>query len=278
MKLDIRYNNHPEDSKKYDTEKLRERYLIEQVFAADEILFTYSHHDRIIAGGIMPVSKDVVLPVTKDLGTDYFLERREMGVINVGGAGYIILDGKKYDMVHKDGIYISKGIKEVVFGSVDAANPAKFWVNSSPAHKELPTVHIPHANANPRTIGDPSTLNLRTIYQYLNPAVCETCQLQMGLTELAPGNSWNTMPSHTHDRRMEVYFYFNLPEDARVFHLMGEPQETRHIVMSNEQAVISPSWSIHSGVATSNYTFIWGMCGENQTYDDMDHVAMEDLK
>ena len=153
MKLDIRYNNHPEDSKKYDTEKLRERYLIEQVFAADEILFTYSHHDRIIAGGIMPVSKDVVLPVTKDLGTDYFLERREMGVINVGGAGYIILDGKKYDMVHKDGIYISKGIKEVVFGSVDAANPAKFWVNSSPAHKELPTVHIPHANANPRTIG-----------------------------------------------------------------------------------------------------------------------------
>ncbi|HKL95329.1 MAG TPA: 5-dehydro-4-deoxy-D-glucuronate isomerase [Haploplasma sp.] len=278
MKLDIRYNNHPEDSKKYDTEKLRERYLIEQVFAADEILFTYSHHDRIIAGGIMPVSKDVVLPVTKDLGTDYFLERREMGVINVGGAGYIILDGKKYDMVHKDGIYISKGIKEVVFGSVDASNPAKFWVNSSPAHKELPTVHIPHANANPRTIGDPSTLNLRTIYQYLNPAVCETCQLQMGLTELAPGNSWNTMPSHTHDRRMEVYFYFNLPADARVFHLMGEPQETRHIVMSNEQAVISPSWSIHSGVATSNYTFIWGMCGENQTYDDMDHVAMEDLK
>lgn len=278
MKLDIRYNNHPEDSKKYDTAKLRERYLIENVFAADEILFTYSHHDRIIAGGVMPVTKEVILPVTKDLGTDYFLERREMGVINVGGPGYIILDGKKQDMVHKDGIYISKGIKEVIYGSVDPKNPAKFWVNSSPAHKELPTVHIPFANANPRTIGAPETLNLRTIYQYLNPAVCETCQLQMGLTELAPGNSWNTMPAHTHERRMEVYFYFNLPEDAIAFHLMGEPQETRHIVMHNEQAVISPSWSIHSGFATSSYTFIWGMCGENQTYDDMDWVPMKELK
>lgn len=278
MKLDIRYNNHPDDVKSYDTTKLRERFLIENVFAADEILFTYSHHDRFIAGGIMPVHKEVVLPVTKDLGTDYFLERREMGLINVGGEGYIIVNGKKEKMVHKDGLYIGKGIKDVVFGSVDEKNPAKFWINSSPAHKELPTVHIPFENANPREIGTNEALNKRTIYQYLNPAVLETCQLQMGLTELEPGNSWNTMPTHTHERRMEVYFYFKVPEDARVFHLMGEPHETRHVVMSNEQAIISPSWSIHSGVATSNYTFIWGMIGENQTYDDMDFVEMKDLK
>lgn len=278
MKLDIKYNNHPEDVKGYDTQKLRERFLIENVFAPDEILFTYSHHDRFIAGGIMPVEKEVVLPVTKDLGTDFFLERRELGLINVGGEGYIIVDGKKQKMVHKDGLYIGKGIKDVVFGSVDPKNPAKFWVNSSPAHKELPTVHIPFENANPRKIGNNEELNKRTIYQYLNPAVLETCQLQMGLTELEPGNSWNTMPTHTHERRMEVYFYFKVPEDARVFHLMGEPNETRHVVMKNEQAIISPSWSIHSGVATSNYTFIWGMIGENQTYDDMDFVEMKDLK
>lgn len=278
MKLDIRYNNHPEDSKKYDTAKLRERYLIEKVFEADEILFTYSHHDRIIAGGILPVNKEVALPVTKDLGTDYFLERRELGIINVGGDGYIVVDGKKYDMISKDGLYIGKGNKNIVFASKDPKNPAKFYMNSAPAHKELPTVHIPFEKANPREIGDPKTLNKRTIYQYLNPAVLETCALQMGMTQLAEGSSWNTMPAHTHDRRMEVYFYFNMEADTRVFHLMGEPNETRHIVMSNEQAVISPSWSIHAGFATSNYTFIWGMTGENQTYDDMDHVAMKDLK
>ncbi|CCV64205.1 4-deoxy-L-threo-5-hexosulose-uronate ketol-isomerase 1 (KduI) [Alteracholeplasma palmae J233] len=278
MKLDVRYNNHPEDSKKYDTATLRERYLIEKVFEADEILFTYSHHDRIIAGGIMPVKKEVALPVTKDLGTEYFLERRELGVINIGGAGYITLDGKKYDMISKDGLYVGKGIKNVTFGSLDPKNPAKFYINSAPAHKELPTVHIPFKNANPREVGAPKTLNKRTIYQYLNPAVCETCALQMGMTQLAEGSSWNTMPCHTHERRMEVYFYFNMDENTRVFHLMGQPQETRHIVMSNEQAVISPSWSIHSGFATSDYTFIWGMTGENQTYDDMDFVEMKDLK
>lgn len=278
MKLDVRYNNHPEDVKGYDTQKLRERFLIEKIFSPDEILFTYSHHDRIIAGGAMPIKQEVALPISKALGTDYFLERREMGIINIGGPGYIILDGTRQEMANRDGIYIGKGIKEVMFGSLDQNNPAKFWINSAPAHKKYPTVHIPFANANPRKIGDNKNLNKRTIYQYLNPAVCETCNLQMGLTILEEGNSWNTMPPHTHDRRMEVYLYFDLPEDEIVFHLMGEPNETRHIVMHNEQAVISPSWSVHAGFATTNYTFIWSMCGENQTYDDMDFVDLKDIK
>lgn len=278
MKLDVRYNNHPEDAKKYDTETLRKRFLIDKIFEKDEILFTYSHHDRIIAGGCMPVDKKVELGLTKELGTNYFLERRELGIINVGGPGVITLDGKSYDMVTRDGLYVSMGIKEVIFESVDKKNPAKFYINSAPAHKVYPVVHIPFSKANPRQVGDPKTLNKRTIYQYLNPAVCETCALQMGLTQLEEGNAWNTMPAHTHDRRMEVYFYFNLPEDGVVFHLMGQPQETRHIVLKNEQAVISPSWSIHAGFATSAYTFIWGMTGENQTYDDMDFVKTTDLK
>ena len=277
MKLDVRYNNHPSDSKYYDTKVLRERYLIEKVFEKDDIVFTYSHHDRIIAGGVFPVTKALALPVTKDLGTDYFLERRELGSINVGGPGFIKLDGKVYDMAEKDGIYIGFGVKEVIFGSKDASFPAKFYINSSPAHKAYPIVHIPFKNANPNKLGSPKTLNERTIYQYVHPAVCESCQLVMGMTLLSEGSVWNTMPCHTHDRRMEVYFYFNMEEDTRVFHFMGEPTETRHLVIKNEQAVISPSWSIHSGVATSGYTFIWGMCGENKTFNDMDFVKMSEL-
>lgn len=278
MKIDVRYNNHPEDSKTYDTKKLRERYLIENIFVKDDLTLTYSHHDRIIAGGAFPVEKEVSLGLTKELGTDYFLERREMGMINVGGDGYVVVDGEKINLIHKDGLYIPKGVKEVIFGSNDKNKPAKFYINSAPAHKVLPLVHIPFKNANPRKVGNNSNLNSRTIYQYLNPAVLETCALQMGLTELDAGNAWNTMPAHTHDRRMEVYFYFNISDDDIVFHLMGQPEETRHIVMKNEQAVISPSWSIHAGFATSNYTFIWGMTGENQTYDDMDFVKSTDLK
>ncbi len=278
MKLNIRYNNHPEDSKQYDTKTLRERYLIEKVFVLDEIQFTYSHHDRIIAGGVYPVTKDLSLPVTKDLGTDFFLERRELGAINVGGNGYLILDGKRYEMAPKDGIYIGCGTKEVTFGTVDSNNPAKFYVNSAPSVKNYPTIHIPFRSANPVKFGSPKTLNERTIYQYVHPAVCESSQLVMGMTILSEGSAWNTMPCHTHDRRMEVYFYFNMEKDTRVFHFMGEKDETRHLVISNEQAVISPSWSIHTGVGTSDYTFIWGMCGENKTFDDMDFVKMSDLK
>jgi 4-deoxy-L-threo-5-hexosulose-uronate ketol-isomerase len=276
--MDIRYANHPEDSKKYTTEELRRHYLIENVFVNDEISLTYSHVDRIIAGGIMPVNKTLELVGGKELGSDFFLERREAGIINVGGDGVVYLDGEKHEVASRDGLYVGMGVKEVKFESVDSKNPAKFYLNSGPAHKSYPTVKINFKDANPVHLGDQANLNKRTIYQYVHPAVCESCQLVMGMTLLEPNNVWNTMPCHTHERRMEVYFYFDMEEDTRVFHLMGEPSETRHLVMKNEQAVISPSWSIHSGVATSNYTFIWGMVGENQTFTDMDHVAMKDLK
>ncbi len=278
MNLDVRYANHPMDSMHYTTEELREHYLVNKVFAPGEINLVYSHQDRIIAGGICPTDKPLALEAGKELGADYFLERREAGIINIGGAGVVTLDGKAYEVAPRDGLYVGMGIKEVAFTSKDAKNPAKFYINSSPAHKTYPTVKINFADANPVRLGEQENLNKRTIYQYVHPAVCESCQLVMGMTLLEPNNVWNTMPCHTHERRMEVYFYFDMKEDTRVFHLMGEPEETRHIVMKNEQAVISPSWSIHSGVGTSNYTFIWGMCGENQTFTDMDHIAMDDLQ
>ena len=278
MKLETRYSNHPNDVKHYTTEELREHFLIEQVFVGDEINLVYSHNDRIIAGGAMPLTKGLQLESGKELASDYFLELRELGVINVAGPGYVTLDGVKYEMNYQDGLYVGRGVKEVIFYSVDAANPAKFYINSSPAHKAYPTVHIPLEKAREVHLGEPENLNVRTINQYVHPAVCESCQLCMGMTILAPGSVWNTMPCHTHERRMEVYFYFGIDENNYVMHLMGTPQETRHIIMHNEQAVISPSWSIHSGVATKNYIFIWGMCGENQTFDDMDHVLNKDLK
>lgn len=278
MTLDIRYANHPEDSRHYTTEELRKHYLIDKVFVKDEIALTYSHQDRMIAGGAMPVEKELSLGSTKELGTEYFLERREMGIINVGGKGTVVLDGKEYALDFKDGIYIGMGTKEIVFKSDDKSKPAKFYINSCPAHKTYPTVYITKDMAVHRPLGTAENMNKRVVNQYVNPAVCESCQLAMGMTELAVGSSWNTMPSHTHERRMEVYFYFELEDDNVVFHMMGQPQETRHIILHNEQAVISPSWSIHSGTATSNYTFIWGMCGENQTYDDMDNIGNFDLK
>lgn len=278
MTLDIRYSNHPDDSKHYTTEELRKHYLIDKVFVADEIALTYSHQDRMIAGGAMPVGKELALGSTKELGTEFFLERREMGIINVGGKGTVVLDGKEYALDFKDGIYIGMGTKEIVFKSDDKAKPAKFYINSCPAHKTYPTVYITKDMAVHTPLGTAENMNKRVVNKYINPAVCESCQLAMGMTELAVGSSWNTMPSHTHERRMEVYFYFELEGENAVFHMMGQPQETRHIILHNEQAVISPSWSIHSGVATSNYTFIWGMCGENQTYDDMDNIGNLELK
>lgn len=278
MKFDVRYSNHPSDSMYYNTEELRENYLAAEVFAKDEIQLTYSHVDRIIFGGAMPASKTLKLEAGKELGVTYFLERRELGIINVGGEGTVVLDGKEYPMIKGDGLYVGKETKEVLFKSKDAKNPAKFYLNSTPAHAVYPTVKIEFSKANPKQMGDEQNLNKRTIYQYVHPAVCQSCQLLMGMTILDPKNVWNTMPCHTHERRMEVYFYFDMKEDARVIHLMGEPNETRHIVMKNEQAVISPSWSIHTGVGTSNYTFIWGMAGENQTFDDMDAVAMDQLR
>lgn len=289
MKFDVRYSNHPDDSKNYDTKTLREKYLIEKIFEADDILLTYSHQDRIIAGGAMPVNEKLSLGTFKELATDYFLERREMGVINIGGAGTVTLDGKVYHLGHKEGLYIGMGTKEITFASDDKKEPAKFYINSCPAHKTYPTVKItkPVEGKQPeegtrycvqRHLGTMEGINKRTINQFIIGDVCESCQLAMGMTELAPGSSWNTLPSHTHERRMEVYMYFEVPDDQAVIHLMGTPQETRHIILHNEQAVISPSWSIHTGVGTMNYTFIWGMCGENQAYDDMDNILTKDLR
>ena len=273
-----RYANNPRDSKRYDTEELRENYLVEGIFKDDQIELVYSHVDRIIFGGIKPVYKGLKLKAGKEMGVDYFLERRELGIINIGGKAIVTIDETEYELKEKDGLYVGKGNKEVSFKSVNPEEPAKLYVNSVPAHKEYETVKIDIEKANPVRLGDNKTLNKRTIYQYVHPNVCESCQLLMGLTMLEPGNAWNTMPCHTHERRMEVYFYFDMDEDTRVFHLMGEPTETRHLVVKNEECVISPSWSIHSGVGTSNYTFIWGMCGENKTFDDMDHISMDILR
>ena len=278
MNFDVRYANHPEDSKHYDTQELRKHYHIKNLFTPDEINLTYSHQDRIIAGGIMPVNTEVKLETCKELAAPYFLARRELGAINVGGDGIIVLDGVEYPVNHKDGIYVGMGTKELIFKSVDKENPAKFYINSCHAHRTCPTVHIPMDKARYNHLGGQATVNERILRQYIHPAVCESCQLSMGMTALLPGNVWNTMPSHTHERRMEIYTYFEVPENQVVFHMMGEPDETRHVVMQNFDAVISPSWSIHSGVGTSNYTFIWAMGGENQEFDDMDTIASPNLK
>lgn len=276
--METRYAIHPEDMKKYTTDDLRREFLVETLFESGEVHLTYTHNDRMIFGGVTPAEGELTIKLDKELGVDYFLERRELGIINIGGDGTVILDGTEYYMQARDGLYVGKGTKEVLFRSKDAAAPAKFYINSTPAHQQYPTVKIDINEIKPLEMGEPGTLNERKIYQYVHPNVCESCQLQMGLTMLSPGSVWNTMPCHTHERRMEVYLYFDMEEDTRVFHFMGRPDETRHLVMKNEQAAISPSWSIHTGTATSNYTFIWGMCGENITYTDMDHVKMEELR
>ena len=278
MKLDIRHPVHPDDSRFYTTEELREKYLIEKVFIADEVNLCYSHFDRIVAGGIMPVEKALKLEGGKEFGSEHFLERRELGVINIGGKGKITVDGTEYVLNPRDGLYVGMGAKDVVFESSDKAAPAKFYINSCPAHTTYPTVHIDITKAKKVPCGSEEESNKRVINQYIHPEVMKSCQLSMGLTELQPGSVWNTMPCHTHERRMEVYFYFDMDENSVVFHLMGEPDQTRHIVMQNEQAVISPSWSIHSGCGTKNYTFIWGMGGENLDYGDQDFSLITDLK
>lgn len=276
--MEIRYASSNKDAKHYDTDRLREEFLIQDLFTPNKINLTYSHYDRIIAGGAYPTTEEIELVGGKELGSDFFLEKRELGVINVGGSGVITLDGTEYTLNSRDAIYVGKGTKEVKFKSLDSSNPAKFYINSAPAHMEYPTVKISLEDARKVKLGSLATSNKRTINQYIHPDVCNSCQLVMGMTMLEDGSIWNSMPCHTHDRRMEVYFYFDMEEDTRVFHFMGEPHETRHIIMKNEEAVISPSWSIHSGVGTASYTFIWGMIGENQTFTDMDHVAMDDLR
>ena len=279
--MEVRPGANPNDVKNYDTDRLRHDFLIQDVFVPGEIKTIYSQIDRIIVGSATPAGKALKLTAGDELRAAYFLERREMGVINIGGKGTMTLDGVKYDFDYKDGIYIGMGTKEVIFESADAANPAKFYFNSAPAHKTYPTVFInPEKDIlpeNKKELGCLENANHRTIRKYILPGQVESCQLEMGMTALEPGSVWNTMPCHTHDRRMEVYLYFEVPENDVVFHYMGEPTQTRHIVMRNEEAVISPSWSIHSASATHAYTFIWGMVGENQDFDDMDGVEMKDL-
>jgi 4-deoxy-L-threo-5-hexosulose-uronate ketol-isomerase len=276
--MEIRYAVHPEHFKSMDTDTVRRQMLIQGLFEKGSLKMLYSHVDRIIVGGVCPVDNAVPLPVTKALGTEYFLERREMGIFNVGSSGIVLVDGKEYILENKDCLYIGMGSKEISFKSAVAGSPARFYFNSAPAHATYPTVKLLKEDVQKVNLGTPDKLNVRTINQFIHPSVMKSCQLVMGMTELAPGSVWNTMPTHTHDRRMEVYFYFDLPEDSVVFHFLGEPSETRHVVMRNEEAVISPSWSIHSGMATSNYTFIWGMVGENQTFTDMDDVPMSALR
>ncbi|WP_339920513.1 5-dehydro-4-deoxy-D-glucuronate isomerase [uncultured Flavobacterium sp.] len=276
-KYSSRYASSPEAVKKYDTQQLRDEFLIDDLMKEDEITFTYSHYDRYIAGSAVPI-KDLTLESIDPLKASYFLERREMGIINVGGSGSIVVEGKTYELDFKDALYIGSGNKEVIFKSTDPKNPAKYYINSAPAHSSYPSRKVSLAEANKLELGSMETANHRTVNQMIIGGVVTTCQLQMGMTELRPGSVWNTMPAHVHDRRMEVYFYLDIPENQAVCHFMGQPQETRHIWMNNHQAVISPPWSIHSGSGTSNYTFIWGMAGENLDYGDMDVCKINELR
>lgn len=274
----VRYAASPQDVKSYDTSRLREEFLIENLMEANSVNLVYSHYDRFIAGGIVPVDFSLKLETFEPLKSDYFLERRELGIINVGGSGSVLVDGELFELDYKEALYVGRSNEEVIFDSDDAANPAKFYLNSAPAHKVFPTKKVSKNDAEVVELGSMETANARTIRKLIVNSVVESCQVQMGMTELKSGSVWNTMPAHVHDRRMEVYFYFEIPENQAVCHFMGEPQETRHIWMGNDQAVISPPWSIHSGSGTSNYTFIWGMAGENLDYGDMDFCKIDELK
>jgi 4-deoxy-L-threo-5-hexosulose-uronate ketol-isomerase len=276
--MEIRNAVHPEHAVQFDTAQLREQFLIQNLFTPDEVKLVYSYFDRLIVGGVCPV-KPLTLEVdAKIIGTPHLLDRREMGVINVGAAGAVTIDGKKYDMSPKDGLYIGLGAENLEFSSADKSRPARFYLNCAPAHANYPTSRVTFAEAEPTELGETALSNKRTIRKYIHPDGVKSCQLVMGMTTLATGSVWNTMPVHTHQRRMEAYFYFGMADDQVVFHLMGEPSETRHIVVRNEEAVLSPSWSIHSGAGTAGYTFIWGMVGENQTFTDMDAVPMAELR
>jgi len=274
----VRYAASPQDVKSYDTTRLRDEFLIDNLMKEDTLPLIYSHYDRFITGSAVPVKGSIKLETIDPLKADYFLERRELGIINIGGSGNVTVDGTAYELDHREALYVGKGNKEVVFSSKSASEPAKFYLNSTPAHKAYPIKKIGIKDVEVVELGTPETANARTIRKYIVNSVVDVCQLQMGMTELKSGSVWNTMPAHAHDRRMEVYFYFEVPKEQAVCHFMGQPQETRHIWMQNEEAVISPSWSIHSGSGTSNYTFIWGMAGENLDYGDMDHCKITELK
>jgi 4-deoxy-L-threo-5-hexosulose-uronate ketol-isomerase len=278
MKTEIRYAGHPLDVKNYDTEKIRKEFLIENIFVKDEICLVYSLYDRYIVGGAYPVTKALTLDTFSELKADSFLNRREMGIINVGGTAEISTNENSYTLGFKEALYLGKETKDIVFRSADSKNPAKLYINSAPAHHKFPSRKVTLSDAEVVVLGSLETSNHRTINKLLVNSVIETCQLQMGMTELKTGSVWNTMPVHTHARRMEAYFYFEVPEKQGICHFMGDPDETRHIWMKNEQAVLSPSWSIHSAAGTSNYTFIWGMAGENMDYGDMDVRHPDTLK
>lgn len=276
--MDIRFAIGKQETKGLDTEGLRSHFLVSKLFQADKLNLVYSHHDRMIIGGVVPQKKSIVLSNPAELRAEYFLERREMGVINLGGRGEVIADGKAYPLRKLECIYLGKGVKKVSFASLDEKKPAQFYILSSPAHASYPTVKYTKEKASPVSLGDASTSNKRTVFKYIHKDGIQSCQLVMGVTALEKGSVWNSVPPHTHTRRMEVYLYFDLDAAHRLFHFMGQPQETRHLVMENLEAVISPPWSMHFGCGTSNYTFVWGMAGENLDYTDMDPAPISTLK
>ncbi len=278
MKYEVRYAVGHNEFKGFGTQELRDNFLINDLFQKDIIKLCYTHYDRYIAGGAFPVNTPLKLEPIDPIKAAFFLERRELGVINIGGPGSVSVDGEKYDLNFKEGLYVGKDNKEIIFSSLNSSQPAKFYLNSAPAHKSYPTKKVTREDANQLELGDLKTSNDRTVNQLLVQGIVDTCQLQMGFTELKTGSVWNTMPAHVHDRRMEVYFYFEVPEDQAVCHFMGQTDNTRHLWLSNEQAAISPPWSLHSGAGTSNYTFIWGMAGENLDYSDMDVCDITDLR
>ncbi|WP_242156369.1 5-dehydro-4-deoxy-D-glucuronate isomerase [Aestuariivivens sediminis] len=274
----IRYASNPNTVKHYDTQELRDEFLIQNVMKHDTLEWVYSHYDRFMVAGVVPVHQSVLLETIDALKASYFLERREMGIINIGGPGTVTADGQVYDIDHKEALYLGRGNQNVAFSSASSDQPAQFYINSTPAHKTYPNKKIGNDDVEVIELGDPKTANARTLRKYIVNSVVDVCQLQMGMTSIKTGSSWNTMPAHVHDRRMEVYFYFEVPEDQAVCHFIGQPQETRHIWLGNGEAVISPPWSIHAGSGTSNYSFIWGMAGENLDYSDMDVCKINELR
>ncbi len=276
--MQARYESSPKETAGMNTAELRSNFLVETLFTPDQIHIVYSHYDRMILGGIMPKNEAVELGNYDELKSDYFLERREIGIINVAGDGKITVDGESFNINKLDCLYVGKGAQKLVFESVDGSKPAKYFILSAPAHAAYPTRLMTKEEASPASMGAVETANQRVIYKYIHLDGIRSCQLVMGLTVLQTGSVWNTMPSHTHDRRMEAYCYFDVPENHGVLHLMGQPQETRHLWIANHQAIISPPWSVHSGCGTSNYSFIWGMAGENQSFSDMDFIPISELR
>ena len=275
--MEIRFQHSPKETRGMDTGEIREHFLVQDLMKDDAINLAYTHYDRMIIGGVKPVKKKISLPNQDELKAAFFLERRELGIINVGGKGTVVADGKEYQVNKLDCVYLGKGTKDITFSSAVKKEPAVFYLLSSPAHQVYPNSIMKKEKATPVKLGDASTSNSRTIYKYIHLDGIRSCQLVMGLTVLSAGSVWNSVPPHTHTRRMEVYFYFDVPESHRVFHFMGEPKETRHLLVNNHEAVISPPWSVHFGCGTSNYGFIWGMAGENQVFADMDQVAVSEL-